>query len=185
MKQEISDLFPLSRQVIQAEIFNLESLLHFTQQLPYGRNKNRTDLSLVLRERKGTCSSKHAFVKKIAEENSWNNIQLFIGIYKMNHLNTPKIGNSLMDSGLEYIPEAHCYLKIDGQAIDITSPSAAFENVKNDILEEHEINSTQVNTFKVDLHQQFLKTWILENEVTNTFDEVWALREMCIENLSA
>ena len=35
-------------------------LTKFIKNLPYGRNKNRTDFGLVLSEQKGTCSSKHA-----------------------------------------------------------------------------------------------------------------------------
>ncbi len=155
MQRKLSSHFPLSKLAIQEGIEDLASLIQFTQQLPYGRNKNRADLNLVLAEKKGTCSSKHAFIKKIAEENSWTDIELLIGIYKMNHLNTPKIGSTLTDNGFDFIPEAHCYLKIGNQRIDITNVNSSFENVKNDILEEHQINSTQVNTFKVEIHQNF------------------------------
>ncbi len=47
-------------------IFTWNELTHFIRHLPYGRNSNRTDLSLVIKEQKGTCSSKHALLKEIA-----------------------------------------------------------------------------------------------------------------------
>ena len=184
MKRQLSNRFPLSNKAIQEGILTLESLLEYIQQLPYGRNKNRADLHLVLDEKKGTCSSKHACIKKIAEENNWEDIELLIGIYKMNQVNTPKIGTTLLDNGFDFIPEAHCYLKIGEKRIDITNPTSSFENVQNDIFQEHTIEAEQVNTFKVELHQNFLKNWIVENEVTTSFEELWKIRELCIARLS-
>lgn len=101
-------------------------LTEFIKNLPYGRNKNRTDLGLVLSEMKGTCSSKHALLKSIADLNNVQNIDLVIGIYKMNELNTPKIENELTKNSIEYIPEAHCYLKINGKRIDLTTRKSKF-----------------------------------------------------------
>jgi len=63
--------------------------------LPYGRTANRTDLSLVISEQKGTCSSKHALLKEVADLNGIKGIDLIIGIYKMSEANTPGIGDEL------------------------------------------------------------------------------------------
>ena len=75
-------------------------------------------------------------------------------MYRMHNLNTPKIGNMLLENGLEYIPEAHCYLKLNNQRIDITNNSSNIENLICDIIEEIEIEPEQVNTFKVDYHKK-------------------------------
>lgn len=66
-------------------------LLYHVRQLPYGRNKSRTDFSLVISEAKGTCSSKHAFLKSIADENEFP-VKLILCLYKMSEKNTPGIG---------------------------------------------------------------------------------------------
>jgi hypothetical protein len=42
---------------------DFEALIEKVKNIPYGRNSNRTDFSLVISENKGTCSSKHAFLK--------------------------------------------------------------------------------------------------------------------------
>ncbi|WP_338762453.1 hypothetical protein WAF17_17655 [Bernardetia sp. ABR2-2B] len=144
-------------------------------------------------EQKGTCSSKHAFLKKIADLNELRNIKLYIGIYKMNSSNTLKIGNILSENEfaykLDYIPEAHCYLKINGIEKDFTNNTSDFENLRNDILEEIEIEPYQVNEFKVNYHQDFLRKWIEKQnnilESVITFESVWSLREQCIKNLSS
>ncbi len=102
-------------------ISDWQQLITYIQQLPYGRTANRADLSLVIKEQKGTCSSKHALLKKVADLNGIKGIELVIGIYKMSELNTPGIGKELSNNGLRYIPEAHCYLKVNGEQTDYTA----------------------------------------------------------------
>ena len=160
-----------------------QETINFIKQIPYGRNANRYDFSLVLTENKGTCSSKHAYLKSFADENDIPNVKLIIGIYKMTEGNT-NIGNILSDINIEYIPEAHCYLKIDGKTVDVTSKESNFDKIKSDILEEIEIEPFQVADFKVNYHQNFIKRWLKETDSEFTFDEIWKIREQCIRNLS-
>ncbi|MBO6880722.1 MAG: hypothetical protein JJ870_09205 [Winogradskyella sp.] len=152
--------------------------------MPYNRNSNRTDLSLVWKEKKGTCSSKHAFLKHVADLNQIPNVELILGVYKMNSANTPKIGNALSDYQLDYIPEAHCYLKINDERFDYTSPTSDFKRLKNDMLLEKTITHQQVAEFKIDFHKAYLKDWIKNNNIPYSFGKIWQIREQCIENLS-
>jgi len=161
-----------------------EQLIEIVKNLPFGRNSNRTDFKLVIKEQKGSCSSKHSFLKKIAELNNIPNIELVLGIYKMNKSNTPNIGNVLTDNSLDFIPEAHCYLKIHGKRTDVTTLQSDIENVEKDIIQEVEIQPEQVIEYKVEFHKIFLRNWILENKLKMNFDELWGIREKCIENLS-
>ena len=168
--------------------YNIENWLQLAdhiKSLPYGRNSNRKDPSLVWLDQKGTCSSKHAFLKWVADLNNIPNVELMLGMYKMNATNTPKIGNVLKDYQLDYIPEAHCYLKLNEERIDFTSINAQFGKIKNDILLETIINPDQVAKFKVDFHQVYLKDWIKTYQIPFSFDEIWKIREQCIINLSA
>ncbi len=159
-------------------------LTRYIKYLPYGRHTNRTDLSLVIKEQKGTCSSKHALLKHIANLNVMPDVKLILGIYKMNASNTPKIGDVLNENKISFIPEAHCYLKINKQCFDYTSSHSNFNRIKNDLLLEIEIEPHQVAKFKVDYHRTFIKRWIIEHEISFSFDEIWKLREQCIKNLS-
>jgi hypothetical protein len=162
---------------------SFQKLIDSVKNIPYGRNSNREDFSLVISENKGTCSSKHAFLKDFAIKNNIKNVSLFIGIYKMNDQNTA-IGSTLSAHNLDYIPEAHCYLKIDGTVVDITSKESDFEKLKNDILVEIEIEPNQVSEFKIQYHQDFIRKWIINNNINYNFDEIWEIREKCIEQLS-
>ena len=158
-------------------------LLNHIQNLPYGRNENRSDLSLVLSEGKGTCSSKHALLKKLADLNLIPNVQLVLGLYEMNAKNTAGIGNVLKENSLGYIPEAHCYLVINNQRVDVTSADSSFQKIKESLLLEKEIQPEQVAKFKVNFHQEYLKNWLKESNSSFTFAEVWKIREACIANL--
>jgi hypothetical protein len=173
----------LTNLIKDSDIESWSDLIEFTKKIPYGRNLNRADFSLVLKEHKGTCSSKHSFLKKVAQLNNIDHVKLILGIYKMNHSNTPKIGNTLVENGLEYIPEAHCYLKINGKRIDITNSDSDIENFAKNLLEEFEIEPEQVVRFKIDYHQSFLKSWIIKNNTHLNFERIWEIREQCIKSL--
>jgi hypothetical protein len=161
-----------------------KELIDKVKNLPYGRNANRYDFSLVLSENKGTCSSKHAFLKDFADEKEIENVKLYIGIFKMNGVNTPKLGDLLSRNNIEYIPEAHCYLKINQIPVDATTSDSFYDKIKQDITEEIEILSNQVSDFKAAYHKAFLKKWITETNQNNTFEEIWKIREQYIEKLS-
>ena len=175
----------LTTLVQEKGIHNLDTLLSYVRQIPYGRSSSRTDYSTVITEGRGTCSSKHALVKAISEENNLDQVNLILCLYKMNPINTPGIGNAIDAQGLEYVPEAHCYLKIGDHRIDITNPSSDLARIENDILEETEISADQVGKFKVDYHRQYIQKWIVEQEIPLDFEQVWMVRETCIQNLSA
>ena len=161
-----------------------EELINKVKNIPYGRNANRYDFSLVLSENKGTCSSKHAFLKDFADKNEIGNVKLYIGIFKMKEANTPKLGNLLSKNDIEYIPEAHCYLKINQIPVDVTTVDCFYDKIEHDIIEEIEIIPNQVSDFKVEYHKAFLKKWIKETNQNNTFEEIWEIRERCISKLS-
>lgn len=171
-------------EVSRKRIMSFEELIEKVKLLPYGRNSNRYDFSLVISENKGTCSSKHAYLKDYASKNNFENVKLFIGIFKMNEQNTTKINPLLSENNLDYIPEAHCYLKINNQPIDVTLAESFYDKIKNDIIEEIEIEPNQVTDFKIEYHQDFLKKWIEKSKQRLTFEEIWIIREKCIQKLS-
>jgi len=167
----------------QYGINNWNALVEHVRSLPYGRNSDRSDFTLVLSEAKGSCSSKHTLLKLAADENHID-VRLFLGIYKMSAQNTKGIGNALDDSGLKYIPEAHCYLMIGKERFDFTNPHADITLIEPDILQEFEISPAQVVDFKVRTHQEFIRQWIKSENNNLSFDEIWAFRERCISRLS-
>src|SRR5580698_10132355 len=63
-------------------------------ELPYGRNSNPYDPLTVLTEQRGTCSTKHALLRRLAIEQRID-VALVLGIYEMAEQNTPGVGDIL------------------------------------------------------------------------------------------
>lgn len=162
-----------------------DDLKSYVKNLPYGRNKYRSDLSLVIKENKGTCSSKHAMLKQIADLNGIGGIELILCLYKMNPTNTPGIGSALKESNLEYMPEAHCFLIDHKVSIDLTNKESDISRIENDIIEDISIRPMEVNEFKVNYHKDYLMSWIVKERIPMSFDQIWNIRERCITNLSS
>jgi len=88
--------------------------------LPYGRNSDRSNYLLVPQERRGACSTKHAFLTALAEEQEVNFAHT-IGIFMMSAENTPPVGPILSAYGLQAIPEAHCFIQFQRDRYDFTT----------------------------------------------------------------
>ncbi|MFD0964728.1 hypothetical protein [Pseudofulvibacter geojedonensis] len=182
LKNKLLNKGILSKRLLEMGVFSFDQLIALIQNLPYGRNADRANPDLVLKELKGACSTKHALIKKIALEQEINEVKLILCMFKMNAKNTSKIAKVLYKYNLEYIPEAHCVLQIKNQYLDITTSKSSYNKIKEDVIELVEIQPEQIGVFKVEYHQQFLKTWLNNNNYS--FEELWKIREECIEALS-
>lgn len=164
-------------------ITTLHNAIDFIRNLKYGRNTDKSDLRTVFRDKKGTCSTKHALMKCLADENGPNPIRLMLGIFRMHAVNTPKISSTLLRYGLAYIPEAHIYLKYRAAVFDFTSPQPS--DFISDLLYETVIQPGDIIHYKVQLHQYFLTDWLSQNkDITYAPDALWRIREQCIRDLS-
>lgn len=171
---------PISQKFRSLGISDFSSACEYVKQLPYKRTSSNSNPITVLEEDCGTCSSKHALLAKLAEENEASEIRLKIGMYKMKPDNTPGIGDA-MPSDIKYVPEAHCYLEYRGSRLDFTRPGAN-QIPKSDFLEEFEIKPGEIGR-KTELHKAFIKKWTKDNSKMNA-DEIWRIRESCINELS-
>ncbi len=180
----ITPTTPLAQKLIAQGLLDFHQAIYFVQHLPYGRNSERANPSLVISEKKGTCSTKHACLQQIVLDQRQSDIKLVIGIYRMNLQNTPGIGSSLEKAGLSYVPEAHCYLKHQGIAYDFTNPNADFGRLAADILEEKIIAPTDVGVYKVNYHRAFIDQWRVEAQIPYDLEQIWNIREACIDSLS-
>jgi hypothetical protein len=176
-KEIISDEF-LSRNI--SDFF---SACKFISQLPYKRNSDKNNIKCVFDDFGGTCSTKHAVLRKLALENDHPEVKLILGIFKMDAEYTFKIKNTLEKYYLNYIPEAHNYLKIEDEYLDFTEPNSYYEQFKDKILIEKEIEFDQISSEKISFHKDFLEKWIVEEQIPYNLDKIWDIREQCIEDL--
>jgi hypothetical protein len=171
---------------VAAGVRDFRAAAAYVNQLPYGRTANRNDLLGVLREGRGTCSTKHAILSRLAQEQSIK-IALVIGIYRMNARNTPGVGLVLEKYGLDSLPEAHCFLRYAEMRVDVTRAGSNPCEQISEFMYEEDISPDQIGEYKTSLHRRFLGQWMGEVTATTRYslDELWQIREACITALGA
>lgn len=169
---------------LKPELTTFKEWLEYIKMLPYGRSSKREDLSLVVKEGCGSCSSKHAVLKLVADELHVPDVELVMSIYLMNGKNTPKIKPVLTKYKLDHLPEAHCYLKIHEERLDVTFANSDYKNIANDVQFEEIIEPKQVIEYKPSFHRSYFKDWVELNDFKYSFEELWKIREECILALS-
>jgi hypothetical protein len=184
LKTKLLNKGKLSKRLLELEVFSFFHAIEFVKNLPYGRTADRANPNLVLEELKGTCSTKHAVLKQLAIEQNIANVKLYLCLFKMNSTNTPQLTELLKNHELKYIPEAHCILKIDDDFVDVTNAVSNYECIKHDVLDLVEIQPDQIGGFKVRYHQAYLKKWLSTKKKSYSFEDLWQIREQCINALS-
>lgn len=153
--------------------------------LPYGRLKNPLELGSVITEGQGTCSTKHATLKALTDEHAIYGLQLELIIYAMDNTNTPGIGNVLEKYDLPYILEAHTVLAYDDEMYDYTFAGTYSMKWRDAVLMQTTIDTDQIQDYKEDYHKSVLQDWIERDKLAYSLDEIWKIREECIQELSA
>jgi hypothetical protein len=136
----------------------------------------------VLQEARGTCSAKHRFLATVAQDSGHSEVQLTVGIYEMSEENTPGVGAVLNAASLASIPEAHCYLSIEGERFDFTGLSAGSSCPFAALLAEYTVSPTNLPQVKIALHMGAIAAWAKDRGISN--ETAWATREACIAVLA-
>lgn len=182
---DIKSMGQISKEFTDRNIVTFKQASLFIRQLAYGRNAEKNNLATVFTDNCGTCSTKHALLKRLADENEFEKVKLIVGLFKMNKKNTPQVSSTLQKYNLEYIPEAHCYLKFEDQIIDLTKLNSKPTDFLDELIEEIEILPEQITDFKVNYHKNYLASWLDKNKQINlSLNELWEIREECIQKLS-
>ena len=182
---DIKSMGQISKEFTDRNIVTFKQASLFIKQLAYGRNADKNNLATVFTDNCGTCSTKHALLKRLADENEFEKVKLIVGLFKMNKKNTPQVSSTLQKYNLEYIPEAHCYLKFEDQIIDLTKLNSKPTDFLDELIEEIEILPEQITDFKVNYHKNYLASWLDKNKQINlSLNELWEIREECIQKLS-
>lgn len=182
---DIKSMGQISKEFTDRNIVTFKQASLFIRQLAYGRNADKNNLATVFTDNCGTCSTKHALLKRLADENEFEKVKLIVGLFKMNKKNTPQVSSTLQKYNLEYIPEAHCYLKFEDKIIDLTKLNSKPTDFLDELIEEIEILPEQITDYKVNYHKNYLASWLDKNKQINlSLNELWEIREECIQKLS-
>lgn len=171
----------VSNRFLKLGFYDFKSAAKYIQLLPYQRNIDRENPLCIFKDSGGTCSTKHSLLKNLAIESNFSELKLILGIFMMNSMNTYKISPVLKKYDLKEMPEAHNYLKYKNEILDYTRKNSSPENFINDLVEEIEIQPSQIMAFKIEYHRNFLKNYLKENSsIPYDLDDFWKIREECI-----
>jgi hypothetical protein len=176
----------ITQAFIDIRTTDFRSAAAWVNRLPYGRNRSPEDKMTVFHDHRGTCSTKHALLRRLAIEQSLE-VDLCLGIYYMTERNTPGVGRVLERHSLPLVPEAHCYLRNGHARIDVTRvPGHQPQESITRFVYEETISPDQIGKYKNELHRRFLQQWIAATKPVSasTLEQIWSIREECIAALT-
>jgi hypothetical protein len=172
----------LSQGICEFGITTFAQLVLRVSTIPYGRTTSNSPLAILV-ENRGTCSSKHRLLAEVAQEFQHFEVSLVVGIYDMSENNTPGVGVVLDTARLDSIPEAHCYLKVDGSRFDFTGLPVGLKSPFESLVSETVVSPVQLVEAKKRLHIEILQAWADGHDLS--IDDAWIIREACIAALAA
>lgn len=175
---------PVSDIFIEHEVKTFYEAIRKVQNLPYGRVENPLEFGSIITNGRGTCSTKHATLKMLTDEHAIYGLQLELAIYAMSEENTPGVGATLDKYNLPYMLEAHTFLCYDDEIYDYTFAQSKNLTWTDSILMQTTIDTDQIGEYKKSYHKSVLADWIKRDHLPYTLDELYTIREECIEALS-
>jgi len=119
---------------LQRDLRTFHAAYRWTQNLPYGANSNNEDSLILFAEERGTCTTKHGAIARLAAEHGLP-IDKNLGFYRLNDDIVTGVNGILAAYGLEFIPQIHCFLAYEGYRVDLTAGNC---NGKNKIIEDYD-----------------------------------------------
>jgi len=139
---EIKDKGEVSKRFLELGITSFREACEYVHNIEYGFNSNYDDKMIFFKERKGTCTTKHAVITGLAEELNVP-IYKYIGIYKFTEEISTGANKILEKYKLPYVPMVHCFLVYKNYRFDLTEGNC---NGKNTTIKEF-IHEEKVNPF--------------------------------------
>ena len=135
---------------------------------------NYEDKMIFFKEKKGSCTSKHAVIAGLAQE---LNIPLYkhVCVYKFTEEITTGVNEILNKYGIPYVPMAHCFLVYEKFKFDLTEGN---NNGKKKPIDEY-IHSERVDSFISRKDEYLLFKKVIKDSVLPSI-EMKGIRERTI-----
>lgn len=128
----MAEFGPVSAKFLGLGVTSFQQACAFVHEFPYGYNSDREDLMILFREKKGTCTTKHAVIATLAKELGLS-VKKHVGIYKMTETLVTGTDKILERHRLPYLPMIHCFLVSGLHRVDLTEGN---RNGKNGPVDE-------------------------------------------------
>ena len=139
---ELNPVGELSKTFLDLGIKTFKDACTYVHNIDYGYNTNYEDRMIFFKEKKGSCTTKHAVIAGLAQELS---IPLYkhVCVYKFTEEITTGTNEILNEFNIPYVPMVHCYLVYGKYKFDLTEGN---NNGKKGPIDEY-IYSEKVDPF--------------------------------------
>jgi hypothetical protein len=164
---EIRSKGELSQRFLKLGIKTFKKACNYVHNIEYGYNTNYDDKFILFKEKKGSCTSKHAVIAGLAEELK---IPLFkhVGVYKFTEEISTDTEEILKKYEIPYVPMIHCFLVYRDNQFDLTEGNC---NGKNTSIEEF-IHEEKVDPFITTKDEYLLFKKVLKEKILLSNDMV-------------
>lgn len=116
---EIKPVGELSKTFLDLGIKTFNDACNYVHNIDYGYNTNYEDKMIFFKEKKGSCTTKHAVIAGLAQELS---IPLYkhVCVYKFTEEITTGVQEILNKYEIPYVPMVHCFLVYKNYRFDLT-----------------------------------------------------------------
>ena len=154
----------MSRKFLELGIKSFKQACEYVNIIEYGYNSNYDDKLIFFKEKKGTCTSKHAVIAGLAEE---LNIPLYkhVGVYKFTEEISTGANEILKKYKIPYVPMVHCFLVYRNLRFDLTEGNCNGKNTTIDkLIYEEKVDPFISGKDEYLLFKRVLKKQILQSK---------------------
>jgi hypothetical protein len=124
----------ISEKFLERGIKTFCTACHWVKDLPYGSNSNNENSLILFEENRGTCTTKHGAIARLASELELE-IYKNLGFYRLNDEIVMGVNAIIQTHGLSFIPQIHCFLESGSFRVDLTEGNC---NGKNKTIEDYD-----------------------------------------------
>lgn len=119
---------------LEREITSFQAACRYVKAMPYGSNSNNEDSLILFEENRGTCTTKHGAIARLAAELGLE-VDKHLGFYRLNDDIVTGVNEIIHPHGLNFIPQIHCFLQYKAFRVDLTEGNC---NGKNKTIEDYD-----------------------------------------------
>jgi hypothetical protein len=172
----------VSKQFLSKNISTFYDAIEYVYKLPYAPPSEPFNFHLVLKEGRGTCSTRHALLVALAKELDLP-INLGLAIYNLTPERFPALKDILQKFNIPYIPESHNFMVYNDKFLDITFPGDCKRLSSSGLSQVEIILPEQIMDYKVDVYKKYLEKWYQENDFSFSMEEFNEAHRQCIAKL--
>ncbi len=124
----------VSEKFLERGIETFSVACQWIKDLPYGSNSNNENSLILFQENRGTCTTKHGIIARLAQELELE-IYKNLGFYRLNDEIVTGVDEIIQAHGLNFIPQIHCFLEYGLFRVDLTEGNC---NGKNKTIEDYD-----------------------------------------------